>query len=317
VTKRPNAYEPMKATLGDRPFSDDGWVYEPKLDGVRALASRDGKAVTLTSRSGRPLERTYPELVDAVAADPCRDFVADGEIVAFEGGLTSFSRLQGRMGLTDPDAARRTGIAVHLYLFDLLWLHGHDTTELQLHRRKRLLRGALVFDGPIHFVTHRDERGEELFEEACAKGMEGLIAKRADSLYRPGRSRDWLKLKCSQQQELVIGGFTASKGARREFGALLVGYYEGGTLCYAGKVGSGFDHATLERLGDRLRELEVDGSPFASVRPVPPDSHWVAPELVVEVAFGEWTRDGRLRHPRFLGLRDDRAAADVVRERPA
>ena len=156
-----------------------------------------------------------------------------------------------------------------------------------------------------------------MFAEACRKGLEGIIAKRADSPYRASRSRDWLKLKCHAEQELVIGGFTAPQGSRTDFGALLVGHHEDGRLEYAGKVGTGFDVATLSELGGRLRKLERDSSPFAEVHPVPRGAHWVEPELVAQIGFTEWTRDGRLRHPRYLGLRDDKPAADVVRERPS
>lgn len=307
----------MKAVLAKEAFSDPAWIYERKLDGVRALAVREGKGVRLVSRTGRELNATYPELVEALERDPCGDFVADGEIVAFKDGITSFSRLQGRMQLSDPDAARRSGIAVFFYLFDLLRVDGRDVTGLPLRERKQLLRDSLAFKGPVRFMPHRNADGERLYREACRKGLEGLIAKRADSRYVHGRSRDWLKLKCSHEQELVIGGFTAPRGTRTDFGALLVGYYEDGELRYAGKVGTGFDQAELARLGKLMRDLEQDEPPFADVRPVPRGVHWTRPELVAQVAFTEWTRDGRLRHPRYLGLRDDKPAAEVVRERPS
>jgi DNA ligase D-like protein (predicted ligase) len=256
--------------------------------------------------------------VHAVGRQRCQDFVVDGEIVAFAGGRTSFSRLQGRMQVQDPKRARRSGIAVYLYLFDIVHLDGYDTTGLPLRARKGLLRWALSFGGPIRWLPHRNRDGEALFADACKRGLEGLIAKRADSPYQPGaRSGDWLKLKCSHEQELVVGGFTAPKGSRTDFGALLVGYYEDGALRYAGKVGTGFNRETLRRLGARLRKLERARSPFADVDPVPPGTHWVDPRLVGQFAFSEWTRDGRLRHPRYLGLRDDKRPSDVVRERPS
>jgi DNA ligase D-like protein (predicted ligase) len=290
----------MKAKLTERRFSDPAWIFERKLDGIRAMA----------------FNPSYPELVEALEAEKAEDFVADGEIVAFEGGQTSFARLQGRMQLRDPDRARRTGIAVFLYLFDLVHLDGHDLTRLPLRSRKALLRRALQFEGPVRFTEHRNERGEAFFREACAKGWEGLIAKRADSAYSRRRSGDWLKLKCSREQELVIGGFTPPKGSRKRFGALLVGYYDGDELRYAGKVGTGFSERTLEELGARLRELEVPESPFARGK-LPRDARWVEPRLVGQFAFAEWTRDGRLRHPRFLGLRTDKRPREVVREVPS
>ena len=217
------------------------------------------------------------------------------------------------MQLSDPAAARRTGVPVFLYVFDLLRHEGEDLRGLPLRERKSRLRSALSFHGPVRFTPHRNERGEELFREACEKGLEGVIAKRADSPYRSSRSRDWLKLKCHAEQELVIGGFTAPKGSRTDFGALLVGHYDDGDLRYAGKVGTGFTRATLHDLAERLEPLRRDESPFADeVRER--GATWVEPRLVAQVGFSEWTRDGRLRHPRFLGLRDDKAAEEVVRE---
>jgi bifunctional non-homologous end joining protein LigD len=310
--------EPMKAVLSDEPFSDPNWIFERKLDGVRCIATREGTAVRLVSRTGRNMNGSYPELVEALEHERCDDFVVDGEVVAFDGAVTSFARLQGRMQLSDPRAARRTGIAVFLYVFDLLRHNGDDLRRLPLRERKARLRRALSFHGPVRFTPHRNEHGEELFREACRKGLEGVIAKRADSPYRSGgRSRDWLKLKCHFEQELVIGGFTAPKGSRTEFGALLVGYYEDGDLRYAGKVGTGFGRRTLADLGRRMRAVEQERPPFADVDPIPRGTRWVRPELVAQIAFSEWTRDGRLRHPRYLGLRDDKPAREVARERPA
>jgi bifunctional non-homologous end joining protein LigD len=307
----------MKAVLSDEPFSDPNWIFERKLDGVRCLAFRESRGVRLVSRTGRDMSGSYPELVEALERERCDDFVVDGEIVAFDGDVTSFSRLQRRMQVSDPAAARRTRVPVFLYVFDLLRLRGEDLRGLPLRERKSRLRRALSFQGRVRFTPHRNERGEELFREACRKGLEGVIAKRADSPYSSRRSRDWLKLKCHAEQELVLGGFTAPKGSRTDFGALLVGYNQNGALRYAGKVGTGFDQVTLRELGARLRELEQDASPFEPFKPIPPGTRWVRPELVAQIAFSEWTRDGRLRHPRFLGLRDDKPASEVVREVPS
>jgi DNA ligase D-like protein (predicted ligase) len=309
--------EPMKAKLTERPFSDPAWVFERKLDGIRAAVRRENGIVTLTSRTGKPLSSAYPELVEALETEPAVDFLADGEIVAFDGARTSFEKLQGRMGVHDPRLARLTGIPVFLYLFDLLEFDGHDLTGLPLRERKRALQRAFSFHGPVRYTPHRNERGEEIFREACAKGWEGLIAKRADSPYVHGRSGDWLKLKCSFEQELVIGGFTAPQGSRKHFGALLVGYYEGDALRYAGKVGTGFSERTLMELGARLESQEISRSPFTRGSGVPRNSRWVEPRLVGQFAFGEWTRDGKLRHPRYLGLREDKRPHEVVREAPA
>lgn len=204
VSPLPDFGEPMKAKLTERRFSDPGWLFERKLDGVRAIAIKSGGEVRLISRTGRLLV-AYPELAEALAADAAEEFVVDGEIVAFEGAQTSFSRLQGRMQIQDPEQARRTGIPVFLYLFDLLYFDGHDLRQLPLRQRKSLLRRALAFADPIRYTSHRNERGEEYYREACAKGWEGLIAKRAESPYTSRRSGDWLKFKCSREQELVIG----------------------------------------------------------------------------------------------------------------
>ena len=312
--RQPKWVEPMKAVLHDRPFSDPNWIFERKLDGVRCLAFRTPAGVLLRSRTHKRLNNSYPELVDALERERCRDFVVDGEIVAFSGRITSFSRLQGRMQIADPERARRTRIAVYLYLFDIVHLDGHATTGLELRTRKRLLSRALGFEGPVRFLSHRNRDGEVLYADACRRGLEGLIAKRADAPYRRSRSTDWLKLKCSHEQELVIGGFTSPQGKRTDFGALLVGYYEGGDLRYAGKVGTGFDQRTLADLGARMRKLERDRPPFADVDPIPKGTHWIEPRLVGQFAFSEWTRDGRLRHPRYLGLRDDKRPREVVRE---
>ena len=309
--EHPSWVQPMLATLTDEPFSDEAWIYERKLDGVRCLAFRDGGRVRLLSRNRKPQNPTYPELVEAIGAQEPRD------IVAFQKGLTSFSRLQQRMKIADPERARRTGVAVHYYLFDLVHLDGRDTTGLPLRERKTLLRRALRFRDPLRFSAHRNAEGVDYLEEACRKGWEGLIAKRADSTYVHGRSKDWLKFKCVARQEMVVGGWTDPQGGRLGLGALLVGTYEDGKLRYAGKVGTGFDDETLRELADRLATIELESPPFADPNGLPRKGvHWASPRLVAEVGFTEWTRDGKLRHPRFLGLRTDKAPKDVVRERP-
>lgn len=311
----PGWREPMLATLTDRRFSDDNWIFERKLDGVRAIASRDGDEPVLWSRNRKVMNGAYPEIVDALAGQGGPRFVADGEIVAFDGSQTSFSKLQPRIHLTDPVRARATGIKVFYYLFDLLYFDEFDTTALPLRQRKQLLRDAFDFRDPLRFSNHRNSDGEAYFQLACERGWEGLIAKRADSPYRSGRSSDWLKFKCAREQEFVVGGFTDPQGSRFGFGALLLGYYDGPDLRYAGKVGTGFDSALLHDLTARLTELEQSTSPFAD--PVRErGSHWVRPEMVVQIGFSEWTPEGKLRHPRFTGIREDKKAADVVREWP-
>ena len=300
----PDKAEPMKAVLTEERFSDDAWVYERKLDGIRCIAIKDDRTVRLLSRNNLSLNARFPEVAAALAGDPATQIVLDGEIVAFSGGQTSFERLQQR---------GERHVAVYLYAFDLLHLAGSDTTALPLSARRRLLRGAVAFRGPLRLTPSRKRDGEALFAEACRKGWEGLIAKRAASPYVHGRSRDWLKFKCSAEQELVIGGYTAPRGSRSDLGALLLGHFDGARLRYAGKVGTGFTAATLRDLSARLAPLRREASPFAdAVRE--PHATWVEPQLVAQVGFSEWTRDGKLRHPRFLGLRDDKPAGEVVRE---
>jgi bifunctional non-homologous end joining protein LigD len=300
----PDRIEPMKAVLTDERFSDPDWIFERKLDGIRCVAIKGERNVRLLSRNDLSLNARFPEVADALEVDHAQRVVLDGEVVAFDGAQTSFARLQQR--------AERP-VAVFYYVFDLLQLGGQDVTALPLRSRKALLRRTLEFHGPVRLTPHRNRDGEKLFREACRKGWEGLIAKRAAAPYVHGRSRDWLKFKCSAEQELVIGGYTAPRGSRTDLGALLVGYYRGDRLRYAGKVGTGFTRARLRELAERLEPLLREDMPFADeIRER--DVTWVEPQLVAQVGFSEWTRDGRLRHPRFLGLRDDKPAREVVRE---
>lgn len=316
-------YSPMLATLEHEPFSHPDWIFERKLDGERCIAVKDDGGVTLYSRSGKALNHAYPELVDALQTQR-GSFVVDGEIVAFDGSVTSFSKLQPRMQVQDPDEARSSGVAVYFYLFDMLESDGQDLTIKPLEERKSLLKQAIDFADPIRFTQHRNEHGEAYLEEACEKHWEGLIAKDRHSRYVQSRSRKWLKLKCTARQELIIGGYTAPHGERIGFGALLVGYYEqrgGETLRYAGKVGTGYDDATLKRLHGEMQQMERETPPFTPYKgeKLPhQEITWVTPALVCEVGFTEWTgpagTPAKLRHPRFLGLRRDKDPKDVVRE---
>ncbi len=282
------------------------WVYERKLDGLRGIAVRDGQGVSLWSRNRLSFSSRFPELVSALAAIPVPQFVLDGEIAAFAGGRTSFQLLQS----APPGDGRRTVYVA----FDLLSLLGRDTTGLPIEERRELLRKALGPDRELVSVSEQVTGDPTaLLAAACEAGWEGLVAKRRSSLYRPGRSGDWRKLKCSARQELVIGGWTDPSGARTGFGALLVGYYEEDRLVYAGKVGTGFDERTLRQLHSAMLAMAVDSSPFSDA-PRMRDAHWIRPELVAEIEFTEWTRDGRLRHPRYLGPRPDKPARDVRRE---
>jgi bifunctional non-homologous end joining protein LigD len=306
----------MLATLSDRRDFGDEWLLERKFDGERCVARKTGRQVRLESRTGTDLTGTYPEVRAALAAQRARRLLLAGEVVAFDGEQTSFGRLQQRLGARAPSPELVAAYPVVYCVFDLLELDGADLTGRPLLERRRRLERAIRPDDGLQLSEAFRGDSERRFAEACRAGWEGLIAKRADAPYARGRSRDWLKLKCAWEQELVIGGYTDPRGSRVEFGALLVGYYEDDRLRYAGKVGTGYTVATLRELGTQLRALETPESPFVDVRPVPSGTHWTRPELVAQIGFAEWTSDGRLRQPRFLGLRDDKLAADVVRERP-
>jgi DNA ligase D-like protein (predicted ligase) len=245
--------------------------------------------------------------------------IIDGEVCAFDGEATSFSRLQSRLGLRNPPKELIEQIPVVYCVFDVLFAGGQDVRPMPLWDRKKVLGKLKLSRQAAQEVTYRVGDGVDYYKYACAHGWEGVIAKRGSAPYRGGRSKDWLKFKCVNAQEFVIGGYTEPAGSRQYLGALLVGYYDGDDLLYAGKVGTGFNTETLRRLGEMLRRLEQRESPFApgSVKPVPKGVHWVRPELVAQIGFAEWTRDGRLRQPRYMGLRDDKPPRSVVRERPS
>jgi DNA ligase D-like protein (predicted ligase) len=315
----PSWVEPQLATLTRERFSDPGWIFERKLDGERCLAFAGSSGTRLMSRAQHDISSTFPEIARALDDRRHGELVVDGEIVAFDGKQTRFGRLQQRLGQAHPEESLLRKVPVFYYVFDLLSADGRDTRPLPLRERKALLKDAVSFGDPIRFTAHRNRDGKEFYAQACRDGWEGLVAKRADAPYQGGRDRDGLKFKCENGQEFVIGGYTDPQRSRVGFGALLLGYYDrDGDLVYAGKVGTGFDRKTLLSLHDRLARLERADPAFRRGRlPSPRGVHWVEPRLVGEVGFSEWTDDGQLRHPRFQGLRDDKKAADVVREMPS
>ena len=316
----PGWLEPELATLTRDRFSDPAWIFERKLDGERCLAFAGGD-VRLMTRNQHEITTTFPEIAGALAAmRRGDDFAVDGEIVAFDKDQTKFGLLQHRLGVIHPSAELLAETPAYYYLFDVLYAGGRDVRPLPLLERKQILRGLLSFADPLRFTEHRDTDGEAYYREACGRGWEGIIAKRADAPYRSGRTKDWLKFKCESGQEFVIGGFTGPQRSRIGFGALLLGYYDpGGRLVYAGKVGTGFTNQMLRSLHDRLAAIERP-SPVFDAGPLPRSEsgvHWVEPQLVGEVGFSEWTTAGELRHPRFQGLRDDKDPREVVREIPS
>jgi DNA ligase D-like protein (predicted ligase) len=304
----------MLATLTDERFSRQGWLFEPKLDGERCLAFGRRGTLRLLSRNQIRLNDKYPEIVEAFQSQPMPVFIADGEIVTFDGEVTSFRELQQRMQVAHPSPDLRRKVPVWLYLFDLLYVDGYDVRRVPLRYRKQILQHTFRFHGSLRFTGHRETEGEAYYQDACRRGWEGIVAKDEDSAYVSGRSRAWLKFKCAHEQEFVVGGYTDPRGGRVGFGALLVGVYQRGRLVYSGKVGTGFDQATLQRLSRRLAKLETATSPFVGDGLPRRGVHWVKPELVAQVGFTEWTPAGKLRHPRFVGLREDKAPRQVVRE---
>ena len=304
----PRWVDPTLATLTENYFSDPDWVFEPKLDGIRCLAFKKEGSVRLLSRNKLSLNDRYPDIVRAVADLPMTDVVLDGEAAVFSGGVTRFQSLQRHL------LEGSGGGSLALFAFDIPFANGYDLRNLPLLTRKQALEELVPASAGLTIVKHTPEIGEELLHEACAKGWEGIIAKKADSTYASGRSKLWLKFKCTKEQEFVIGGFTDPQGSRVGFGALLIGYYEGHELRYAGKVGTGYNVALLRSLVAKMTALAQEESPFAGPPPARKGVHWIKPALVAQVGFSEWTADGRLRHPRFIGLRDDKAATEVVRE---
>jgi bifunctional non-homologous end joining protein LigD len=323
---KPRFIEPMKARLVDEPPSGGDWSYELKFDGFRICAVKKGSQINLISRNGNELRNRFPDVVEALKDFPPDDCVLDGEVVALdEEGRSSFQLLQG----LEMEAHKAP---IVFYVFDLMQLNGRSLTSLPLTARKEVL--AKVCDGagdPIRYSGEIGGDARTLLKEVQRRGLEGLIGKLRDSVYEPGRrSGAWIKLKCVNEQEFVIGGFTPPQGARQHFGAVLVGYCAGKKFLFAGKVGTGFNTKSLASLHKKLKSEKRDDCPFADlpskqdgqwVQGITPSMmrkiHWVNPAFVCQVKFAEWTRDGKLRQPVFLGLREDKKPTEVKRERAA
>ena len=310
----PDFVPPQLATLVSAPPQGDDWLHEMKFDGYRILCRVDGGRATLWSRNARDWTAQFGGVAAAAARLPARRALLDGEIaMLLPNGTTSFQALQNALSSGAQDQ-------LVYFVFDLLHLDGQDLTGATLESRKRALEALVGTDrnGQIRYSTHVAGQGDEFFQQACRLSLEGVVSKRRDRPYESGRGRSWLKVKCIQEQEFVVGGFTEPKGARTGLGALLLGVNdEGGGLAYVGKVGTGFTGDAARRLRGRLDRLRVPQSPFRQRPPGASEARWVKPVLVAEVEFTEWTQDERLRHPAFKGIRDDKAATDVVRERPA
>lgn len=311
MSTQPNWMNPMLATLWKEPFDDPQWIYERKLDGQRCLIFKKEGKVSLYSRNQNPQNERFPELVKALSNCTDKDFIADGEIVVMKDGVSDFSALQPRLQANKPAPS----VPVKLYLFDLMHFDGRDLTSTPLRERKSLLKSSLSFEDPLFYTPHRNEEGLKYLQEARDKGWEGLIAKDASSEYSHSRSKKWLKFKCQNEQEFVIGGFTEPQGERAGFGSLLVGYYEDNRLLYAGKVGTGYDDEFLQRFRKTLDHLKTETSPFHDLENEDSKTHWTEPKKVAQVSFTEWTAHDKLRHPSFLGLRTDKKPEEIVREK--
>jgi bifunctional non-homologous end joining protein LigD len=311
----------MLCTLVDAPFDGPDWTFEPKFDGLRVLARFDGRAVNLLSRNHKPQEARFPEIAEGLKATLSRPAVVDGEVVCLDDeGRSSFRALQQRFHLEDPAeiGRRMEEHPASLYLFDVLHLDGSDVGRLPLSERREMLRGAVAWSDRVRLTESVAGRGVESFRRACESGQEGIVGKRLDSRYVPGRSDAWVKIKCVGRQEFVVAGWTDPQRSRVGLGALLVGYYEGDLLRYAGKVGTGYTREVLLDLRKRLDELGRKTNPFDDGEPPFGEAvHWVEPRLVAEIAFAEWTQNGLLRQPRYEGLRPDKKAIECRRERPA
>jgi len=307
TSKLPKRLQPMLATLTDGPFDDNDWIFEDKYDGFRMVATIEGGEVTLYSRNGKIVSHNYSEVAKALEGMK-HDAVIDGELVAIgSDGLSHFQLLQN---------ARRHEAKLQYCAFDLMFQDGDDLRGLSLLERKKRLKAVLPKHKLIAFSHHRATFGTKFFHEADRNGLEGIMAKRADSKYLSGaRTDNWLKIKTSKRQEVVIAGFTAPKRTRPFFGALALALRENHGWRYIGHVGAGFTHKTLEDLHGRLVKLKSPKSPFPAKVKDESVTTWVKPSLVAEVKFTEWTGSGEMRHPVYLGLRTDKRAEDVVRER--
>ena len=322
VAEMPRFVQPELATLVDEAPRGDDWLHEVKFDGYRAICRVEGEAAEIRSRNGKDWTAPYGVLADELAALPVESAMLDGEVVVqLPDGTTSFEQLRRVTGNDGAERSHRGSGRGRLlyYVFDLLFLNGFDLLDAAIEERRDLLRRLIAQmgeGGRILFSEHIPGDGPTVLQRACDLGLEGIVSKRSATRYRPGaRGADWVKSKCRNEQEFVIGGYTEPNGSRVGFGALLLGVMDAGGLRYVSKVGTGFDDKLLRTLGKRLSEMEVDRSPFAENVPrAQKGVHWVRPELVAQVAFMEWTSAGGIRHPSFVSLREDKPAAEVVAE---
>ncbi len=313
MPKMPGGVRATLAELKEKPFSDPNWIFEIKWDGVRAIAEiKDGKT-TLWARSGRDVTREYPEFKDLAEKFRLKNALVDGEIVTLdEDGRSNFQKLQNRLGVQNPSPKLTQSVPLDYYAFDLMYADGYDLRKAPLVERKELLRKALTGNEKVHYSEHIAEKGEELFEAARAKGLEGIIGKIKDSTYSGTRTSSWLKLKIVQEVDAVIAGYTEGRGSRKYFGALVLGLYDGDELKFIGSVGTGFDEGKQKSIFDSLQKLRTAKSSFGKTPALREKVEWVKPELVARVKYANWTTDDHLRAPVFLSLRNDRTPIDCT-----
>jgi bifunctional non-homologous end joining protein LigD len=308
----PKKFDVAQASHAEKPFSSDDWLYEIKWDGIRALAIIQGGQTSLVARSGRIISGEYPEFRDLAKHVRARQAVLDGEIVVLDSdGRSNFQRIQARFGVENPSAKLQQESPPTFYFFDVLYCDGYDVRRAPLTERKQLLANILIADDRVRISEHQLGKGIELFDAAVKNGLEGLVAKRADSAYPTGKTSNWLKLKTVREIDAVIGGWTDPRGSRQYFGSLLVGLYEKSVLRFIGGVGTGFPAALEKSLFDKLQKLSSNKCPFTPVPEPRERAHWVAPKLIARVGYAEWTSEDHLRQPRFIGLQTDRGARDA------
>ena len=309
--------EPMLAETREQPFSKPGWLFELKLDGYRVRAARQAGEARLVTRNGHDIAPAFPEIARPLAALPYEGLIVDGELVVpDEAGRPSFQRLQNRAKVSRALDVRRGAVEspAVLYVFDVLAFGGYDVRPLPLERRKALLEQIVPRVGPIKYLSHFEKDGEALYEQVVKLGLEGVVAKKADSPYRAGRSPNWLKIRADRTDDFVVVGFTRPKGSRSGFGALDLGAYENGKLVYAGRVGSGFTAAQLKEVSAVLERGVRPAPAFSGPVPQDPGHTWVEPALVVEVRYKEWTDEGLLRQPVFVRFRDDKPVTEIAKK---
>ena len=302
VKKQPDFISPQLATLTENYFSSKDWIYEEKFDGIRCIAVKKNNKVNLYSRNRKNLNNDFPNILDALQKETKKNFILDGEIVAFKDKITSFSKLQQR---------KKEKVKTYLYAFDLPYFDKYDLRKLKLIERKDLLKKNFKFSNIFRYTKHIEKDGEKFLKKACREKKEGIIAKKKDATYKSKRVTSWLKFKCSKRGEFLIIGYTDPQSSRIGFGALLIGYYKNGKLKFAGKVGTGFDFDFLKEFSEKLKKIEVKKNYF----PIK-NAHFVKIKYVGEIGFSEWTNDNKLRHPRFLALRSDKSIKQLIKETP-